>query len=386
MQASEKKGVITGSDVPTRYVQALAGKTESAPGEAGLIVSHSDLRAIRRYVASALELPQGLAQVRQWLGYEVADIAGLEPSDFDDLHHAVRCHARSWAGLETNIKDVGTDLVYFSDALRSSGETLIHFVEGLEGYRNAVGMIGDLPPEAVAHLPSVDWSARDKNRKPTLDALVEDLRIVITDSSRSAAAVNTGLSAFKQELHSHIGPCLGLKMTLIRRNNRDLRLAELNAELDELNREIQTQSDSFEDFLQQHMSLASFAQALLLPEQPAPQVTRLEMLMARKRRLVAQLRQDHALLASLAHLQTILQDMRVRVDAAAVGASNLESLWILIKTYIDGSARRLHNMTDATFLVVFVARLRSMILSWSEIKAHSHGLLVAFNNAIAQED
>jgi hypothetical protein len=83
-------------------------------------------------------------------------------------------------------------------------------------------------------------------------------------------------------------------------------------------------------------------------------------------------------------LQTLLQDLRVRVDAASLGASNLESLWILIQTYIDGSAGRLQNMNDATFLVVFVARLRSMILSWSEIKGHSRDLLIAFNNAIAQ--
>lgn len=384
MQANEEIPIETLNDVTTGYVQTMAGLSERGGREPGLIVSHTDVRTIRRYVASALELPSGLDQVRQVLGYDVADIAGLEPIDIHDLYQAMQCHAQEWSGLETGIKDVGTDLVYFSDALKSSGETLITFVEGLEGYRNAIGMLGDLTPEVMTHLPLVEWTARDRNRKATLDALVEDLRIIIEDCSRSTAHVNAGLSAFKHELKTRIGPSLGLKLTLIRRSNRDLRVAQLSAELDEINREIQAQSDSFEDYLQQQWCLASFAQTLVFPDGQAPQQTRLELLIARKRELVTRIREDHALLASLAQLQTVVQELRVRVDAAAFGASNLESMWILIQTYIDGSARRLHNMTDATFLVVFVARLRSMILSWSEIKRHSQSLLTAFNDAISQ--
>ncbi|WP_434678155.1 alpha-xenorhabdolysin family binary toxin subunit A [Pseudomonas sp. R1-18] len=383
MQASEDLPINRLNDVTTHYVQVLAGRTGGGR-EPGLIVSETDVWTIRRYVASALELPSGLDEVRQLLGYEAADIAGLEPADFQDLYQAVQRHAQAWPGLETGIKHVGTDLVYFSDALRNSGETLITFVEGLEGYRNAIGVLGDLTPEAAEHLPVPEWTVRDRNRKATLDALLDDLRIIIADCSRSTAQVNAGLSAFKRELKTRIGPSLGLKLTLISRNNRDLRLADLNAELEELNREIQAQSDSFEDFLEQQWCLASFAYGLVFPDGQAPQQTRLELLMAQKRELVARIRQDHALLASLAQLQTMVQELRVRVDAAASGASNLESMWILIQTYIDGSARRLHNMTDATFLVVFVARLRSMILSWSEIKQHSQDLLTAFNNAIAQ--
>lgn len=384
MQASEEIPIETLNDVTTRYVQTMAGFSDKGGREPGLIVSPGDVRTIRRYVASALELPSGLDQVRQVLGYDVADIAGLEPTDIHELYQAMQGHAHEWSGLETGIKDVGTDLVYFSDALKSSGETLITFVEGLEGYRNAIGVLGELTPAVMAHLPVVEWTAHDRNRKATLDALLDDLRIVIQDCSRSTGRVNSGLSAFKRELKTRIGPSLGLKLTLIRRNNRDLRLAELNAELEEINREIQAQSDSFEDFLQQQWCLTSFAHSLVFPDGQAPQRTRLEWLIARKRELIARIRTDHALLASLAQLQTMVQELRIRVDAAASGASNLESLWILIQTYIDGSAKRLHNLTDATFLVVFVARLRSMILSWSEIKRHSQDLLTAFNNAIAQ--
>jgi hypothetical protein len=372
------------NSVTTQYVQALAGHSGESGRTSGLIVSPADVQAVRSYVAWALELPSGLDQIRQLLGYEEADIAGLEPLDIQSLYQMVQCHAGTWSGLETGIKGVGTDLVYFSDALKHSGETLISFVEGLEGFRNAVGVTGDLTLETVERIPSLELTARDRSRGATLEALVEDLRIVIADCSRGTAKVNADLSAFKRELKTRISPGLGLKMTLIRRNSKDLKLAQLNAELDALNGEIQNRSDSFEDFLQQQWALVSFTQALFVPEAPAPLRTDLESLLSRKRAVVAQIRQHHALLASLAELQTTLQDLRVIVDAAALAASNLENLWILVQTYIDGSAKRLRNMADTTFLVVFVARLRSMILAWADVKRLSADMLVAFDSAITQ--
>lgn len=372
------------NSVTTQYVKALAGHGSYNEQDVGLIVSPGDIRAVRRYVDWALELPSGLEETRQLLGYEEANIAGLEPVDIQDLYQTVKGHAQSWSALETGIKDAGTDLVYFSDALKNSGETLISFAEGLEGYRSAVGMLGDLGPEAVAGIPVAGLTDRDRNRAATLNALVQDLRIVIADCSRSTATVNADLSAFKRELRSRISPSLGLKMTLIRRNNKDMRLAELNAELEALDQEIETRSDSFEDFLEQRWALASFVEAMFIPGSQAPHMTGLEVLLHRKRALAAEIRQHSALLASLAQLQIILQDLRVRVDAAAMGASNLESLWILVQTYIDGSAKRLHNMNDATFLVVFVARLRAMIAAWSEVKHYSRNLLVAFDDAVSE--
>lgn len=384
MQENEGAIVERLNSVATQYVKALVGHGSEDGQESRLIVSANDIRAVRRYVNWALELPSGLEQTRQLLGYEQADSPGLEPADIQSLYQTVKDHARTWSALEVGIKNAGTDLVYFSDALKSSGEALVTFVEGLEGYRSAVGTVGDLPPGGIAEMPVVDLTNRDRNRIATLQALVQDLCIVIADCSRNTSTVNADLSAFKRELKSRISPSLGLKMTLIRRSNKNARLAELNAELETLDREIEARSDSFQDFLEQQWALASFAQALFVPDSPFPHMTGLESLLHRKRALVKEIRQHSALLASLAQLHTLFQDLRVRVDAAVMGASNLESLWILIQTYIDGSAKRLQNVDDATFLVVFVARLKTMIAAWGEVKHYSRNLLVAFDCAVLE--
>jgi hypothetical protein len=372
------------NQISTHYINTRTRRETSAGSGPGLIVTDADLRAIKRYVASALELPCELEQVKTFLGYEVADVAGLEPTEMQSLHQSVRRHAHSWPELENGMKTVGSDLVVFSDALKSSGQTLITFIEGLEGFQSAIGVIGDVDALDMASYPPMELTARDRSRAPTLLALVEDLRIVIRECSRTTTQVSSGISSFKTELKTRIAPAVGLTLTLMRRHRKDSALAELNQELDELNRQIQQQTDSFEDFLERQWSLLSFAGSLFIPGAEASPQTQLEALLARKREVQNQIRHNHALIAALLSLQTDVQDLGVRMSAAASGASNLESLWILVLAYIDNSARRLGNMNDAVYLVVFVARLKAMIQCWAEIRKHSQDLLTAFNHAVAE--
>ncbi|WP_426119809.1 alpha-xenorhabdolysin family binary toxin subunit A [Pseudomonas sp. DSP3-2-2] len=372
------------NEISTHYINTRARRETSAGRAPGLLVTDTDVRAIKRYVASALELPCELAQVKTFLGYEVAGVAGLEPTEMQSLHQSVKRHAHGWPDIESGMKTVGSDLVVFSDALKSSGQTLITFIEGLEGFQSAIGVVGDVDAVDIANYPRMDLTARDKSRAPTLLALVEDMRIVIRDCSRTTTQVSTGISSFKTELKTRIAPAVGLTLTLMQRHRKDSALIELNLELDDLNRQIQQQADSFEDFLERQWSLLLFAGSLFIPGAEASPQTQLEALLARKREVQNEIRHNHALIAALLSLQTDVQDLGVRMSAAASGASNLESLWIQVLAYVDGSARRLSHMDDAVYLVVFVARLRAMIQCWIEIRKHSQDLLSAFDNAVAE--
>ncbi|HEX8592040.1 MAG TPA: alpha-xenorhabdolysin family binary toxin subunit A [Pseudomonas sp.] len=349
-------------------------------------MTDTDVRHIKRYVTSALELPCELKQVERFLGYEVAGVPGLEPVEVQSLHNKVKQHANAWPDIEMGMKLVGSDLVVFSDALRSSGETLITFIEGLESFKSAIGLVGDVSALDMDSYPRIGLTERDKSRGPTLLALVEDMRIVIRDCSRSTHRVGAGITVFKNELKTRIAPAVGLTLTLMQRHHKDYALLELNAELSELNRQIKQQADSFEDFLERQWSLALFVENVIVPAPEGSPQTQLESLLARKREVLAKIRHSHAVIVALASLQTDIQELGARVSAAASGASNLESLWILVQAYIDNSARRLNDMNDAVYLVVFVARLRAMIVCWAEIRKNSEELLTAFNNAVAEVD
>ncbi|WP_341522587.1 alpha-xenorhabdolysin family binary toxin subunit A [Pseudomonas sp. G.S.17] len=386
MLAHDELTVERLNEISTHYINTRTRRETSAGRSPGLLVTDTDVRAIKRYVASALELPCELAQVKKFLGYEVAGVPGLEPMEMQNLHQSVKRHAHGWPAIESGMKAVGSDLVVFSDALKSSGQTLISFIEGLEGFQNAIGVVGDVDALDMAGHPRMELTARDKSRAPTLLALVEDMRIVIRECSRTTTQVSSGISSFKTELKTRIAPAVGLTLTLMQRHRKDSALADLNQELDELNRQIQQHADSFEDFLERQWSLLSFAGSLLIPGAEASPQTQLEALLARKREVQKEIRHNHALIAALLSLQTDVQDLGLRMSAAASGASNLESLWILVLAYIDSSARRLSHMDDAVYLVVFVARLKAMIQCWVEIRKHSQDLLTAFNHAVAEVD
>jgi hypothetical protein len=372
------------NEISTHYINVRSRRHTGAVREPGLIVTDTDVRVIKHYVASALELPSELSQVESFLGYEVAGIPGLEPAELQSLHKKVKLHANAWPDIEKGMKHVGSDLVVFSEALKSSGETLITFIEGLEGFKNAIGVVGEISATDMASYPPIEMTARDRNRAPTLLALVEDMRIVIRECSRSTTQVSTSITGFKTELKTRIAPAVGLTLTLMQRHRKDYALAELNAELDELNRKIKLQTASFEDFLERQWSLALFVDSVFTPGAEGSPQTQLEVLLARKRDVQARIRNHHAVIAALVSLQTNIQDLGIRVSAAASGASNLESLWILVLAYIDSSARRLSNMDNAVYLVIFVARLRAMILCWAEIKKNSQDLLTAFNHSVTQ--
>lgn len=383
MQGSQQITVGRLNEVSRNYVRALGGQPDKAR-EPGLIVSGRDVVAIKRYVATALELPGELEQIKHLLRYEVADVPGLEPAEMQDFYKGIKLHASEWPSIETGMKTVGVDLVVFSDALKDSGETLIRFIEGLDGFKSAIGVIGDIPADDLQHYPTIGLTERDRVRGPILMALLGNMRSDIHECGRNAGQVRSNISAFKDVLKGNIGPMLGLKLALLQRNGKPESLARLEAELDAVNQEIQRHTEIFEGVLDDQYGLFAFVEAMFADEAvPSPRA-QLQQLFARKRQLAAQIRHNHALQASLLSLQTDLQDLGLRVSAAASSASNLESLWMLILGYVDASAKRLSNLNDAVFLVVFVARLRSMITCWTEIKSNSQSLLTAFNNAIEE--
>jgi hypothetical protein len=111
----------------------------------------------------------------------------------------------------------------------------------------------------------------------------------------------------------------------------------------------------------------------------------LEKLIREKQITEEKLVTSNTLLKSCRTFQTSLDDLLVRVEGAAGGASALESVWELILTYIDSSSKRLDRITNAMYLVSFVSRLNLMVSNWTEIKQQTEDLLNAFNNVAAEK-
>jgi hypothetical protein len=376
--------------VSTRFMMAASGSHSDVVRSPGLLVTNEDVRRIKRYVEKGLGLPAELAQVEQLLGYKKIDIPGLEPRDMQVLYQDIKEHAETWSTIETGMKTVGTSLVVFSEDLESSGGAITAFVKGLESYQSTLGKVGDLTPEEIDKLPEVSLGEGDKKKIPTLLALVDDLRTTLDHHSKTATDLNSKISDFKDMLKDRIAPVVGLKIELCASNVSDKNIARLTAEIDIINTLIAEKLATYESYSNYKWlgvwwgPVGLAISASIYGPKAAATAAEKNALIAQKQALEQQVSDHDTLLSSLISFETSLQDLKDRIDGASGSASNLESMWGLIQGYIDSSYRKLEGITDATYLVIFVTRLESIISSWISIRKQAQDLLTAFNNVTAE--
>jgi hypothetical protein len=288
------------------------------------------------------------------------------------------------------MKTVGTSLVVFSEDLESSGGAITAFVKGLESYQSTLGKVGDLTPEEIDKLPEVSLDEGDKKKIPTLLALVDDLRTTLDHHSKTATDLNSKISDFKDMLKDRIAPAVGLKIELCASNVSDKNIARLTAEIDIINTLIAEKLATYESYSNYKWlgvwwgPVGLAISASIYGPKAAATAAEKNALIAQKQALEQQVSDHDTLLSSLISFETSLQDLKDRIDGASGSASNLESMWGLIQGYIDSSYRKLEGITDATYLVIFVTRLESIISSWISIRKQAQDLLTAFNNVTAE--
>lgn len=376
--------------VGARFMIAASGSHSEVIRSPGLLVTNHDVRRIKEYVEKGLELPAELAQVEQLLGYKEIDVPGLGPREMQVLYQDIKNHAGTWATIETGMKTVGTSLVVFSEDLESSGGAVTAFIKNLEGYQSAIGTVGDLTPEEIDKLPEVRLGDGDKKKIPALLALVSDLRAIIQYHSKTTIDVNVKISDFKDVLKDRIAPAVGLKIALCASNGNDNKIATLTAEVDRINLLIAEKLATYESYSSYKWlgvwwgPIGLAISASIYGPKAAETVAEKDALVAQKQALEQQISARNTLLSSLIGFETSLQDLKLRIDGASSSASNLESMWGLVQGYIDSSYRKLEGITDATYLVIFVSRLESIILSWGKIRKQAQDLLTAFNNVTAE--
>ncbi|RMU89460.1 Binary cytotoxin component [Pseudomonas coronafaciens pv. porri] len=107
-----------------------------------------------------------------------------------------------------------------------------------------------------------------------------------------------------------------------------------------------------------------------------------DTLIEEKRQIELSINKKNRLLSDLLAFETSLQDLKARIDGAASGVSNIESLWVLLEELVESSYDRIKSTSNAVYLVSFVSRFQTLMSNWKEIQAQAFDLLTAFNNAL----
>ncbi|RMN50074.1 hypothetical protein SAMN05444506_101193 [Pseudomonas syringae] len=369
-------------------MNVLSGKTEGVARAPGLLITNEDVRSIRRYVNTGLSLPTKLEEVSQLVGGSDNGIAGLAPDAIAELHVGIQTHARSWSAIETNMQKVGSDLYVFSGNLITIASHVVDFIKGLESYQTL--QVGDLTPAQIDQMPPVALMDQDSKKIPGLLALVDDLKVYIKHHSASTTRTRVGVTDFKRCLKDEIAPGVALKIRLARSGNAGDEIARLTADIDQLNNRINQKLAEYEEYSEYKWIgfwwgvIGGVVSYSIYGPKATAALSEKDHLIEEKRHIELTLKKQSRLLGDLLAFETSLQDLKTRIDGAASGVSNVESLWVLLEELVESSHDRIKNTNNALYLVSFVSRFQTLLANWKEIQTQSFDLLTAFNNALEE--
>ncbi|KPB96437.1 alpha-xenorhabdolysin family binary toxin subunit A [Pseudomonas syringae group genomosp. 3] len=384
----EEHAVEDVSRVSKDLMDVLSGQGDGVARAPGLLITNEDVRRIRRYVNSGLALPTALDEVSQLTGGIDNAIPGLGPDAIAELHAGIQAHARSWSAIETNMQKVGGDLYVFSGNLINIATHVVDFIKGLESYQTL--QVGELTPAQIDQMPPVALMDQDSRKIPGLLALVDDLKIHIKDHSASTTRTRVGVTDFKRCLKEEIAPGVALKIRLARSGSAGDEIARLTADVDQLNNRINQKLAEYEEYSEYKWIgfwwgpiVGALSYSIYGPKASAA-LGEKDHLIEEKRQVELTLKKQNRLLGDLLAFETSLQDLKTRIDGAASGVSNIESLWVLLEELVESSYDRIKNTNNAVYLVSFVSRFQTLMSNWKEIQVQSFDLLTAFNNALEE--
>ncbi|MDB5982481.1 MAG: binary cytotoxin component [Pseudomonas sp.] len=371
----------------TKFMDIISAENSEVKREAGLFVTTRNIQAIKNFVRAANELPVELDQVRYLLRYRNSDIPGLEPEDIQSLYLDIQSTAQRWPDVELNMKTVGASFVTFSDNLDFHGSGIIQYIEKLESFSSVPKKIGELTDPENTSIPYIPLSDNDTPKIDSLVALAQELVAVINEKKTEAATIKSLMSTFKSDLRT-LESKVALKRKLALTTADSPQLAESNAEIDNLNKQIEEQLRTYETYTKYTWIGAwwgpiglAISASIYGPE--AAQVRKnIDKLTDRKYSRINKQKETASIINSLISLETDMQDLQLRIDDAAASASHLESLWLVTLSYIENSISQLVKTNNATLLVLFCSRLQVMIENWRKVKIQSQTLLSVFSDAI----
>ena len=384
LDAQLEKAIVTATP---RFMDVVSGHNPEVKRDAGLTATTRDIRTIRKFVDYANTLPSDLAQVKHLLGYETSHIPGLSPSAIRQLYLNIKNRVEYWPALENKMKDVGTGLIVTADNLEEYGQGIIDFVKGIEGYEKARLTLGDVSDKELASLPDIALPAAGAAKIGPLLSYVDDIVAIIEEQQAETIKMKTLFTELKAEFRT-IESDVGIKLKLSAPTKPDGTLDEIAENLQNINVLIEEEMRTYDKFTSYQWigawwGLVGLAISWsIYGDDAANSRHKLDSLRTKKATLLNNQQATSAVMASMARLQSDLQNLHVRLADATASTAHLESLWLVILMYIEQSKKQLAKSNSATLLHFFVTRLNIMIKNWKLVKPDAQKLVDALDDAI----
>ncbi len=355
-----------------------------------LVLTKEDILSIKRYERHGLDLPLTLTKVQHHLGFSSSGIPGLEPKDLLATYLNINQHARSWSGLERNIKETGFTVDLFANSFFEQGSAVIEVINNLSITQRLNTKVADLDIEQVWAMTPAELSAEDQHLCISLATYLSVIAADIDKHRQSSEQLASDLQVFTQTLTVSLVPDVTRKITLAGRSDLDEQIEELQTDIERLTVEIE---QKIKEYKKTAASAAwgIFGGPIGLAITGGVFGSKAEKIRKEKNRLIREknakvqlLKEKRPLAAAVRNLETLFEDMQFRMLDAHQSATNLQDLWSMLASYINESARVLTSITDDQALLIFALHFRGVITPWKEIHGITQPLLKLFNDALDQ--
>jgi len=356
------------------------------------LVSKDDLKNIFTYVDAALALPTDIPAAEQYLGYKKDDIffkeeshKFLSPENQVQFDLPIVAHAKKWAGLEQDIKNIGNSLDSYAKRFVTQANEVLD-------------VLGDLNKYMEVH------SFLDKDGKEIVDCGMELLGNWKRDTQEhqtTAKNLYKNLQSFDDELENTIKKSVDNRISQISNMKLSEEIKKVTEEINSKKEEIKRLQKQYNEYV----GLAfTGAVGMILPylgiiswsitggiygkkaEDVRKNKNKAETDLAQ---LQKKLNADQKVIAGAHKLETVMIDFQMALKAAIIGVQHINTAWASIVSDIENALEDLNKISDPQY----VTRVKSLITqiklakdAWNTCGSVTKELIDTFDAARAEHN
>lgn len=376
--------------LPLQYFDVTLNDQDNGGRQPGLILTKEDILTLKRYERNSLYLPTTLSQVENRLGFKVSGINGVEPIDLLTTYQRIYNHAKTWSGIENQIKLTGAAVDAFADSFTTTGETLLSVIDKMDIIDQIDTAISDLTIEGIANINAAPLSDKDKKTTQKLSDFLKETAANIDRHQTASRELTEKLTAFSDTISHQLLPDVNEKVELSSRSNLEAKIAELEKEISQLTIDIDQKQKEYSQ-AKKNIAWGGFGGPIgvaitggIFGSQAEKARKEKNKLVAQKNAKVAELDVKRPLAAAIRSLQTQFEDMHIRLQDALDSSTHMRDLWAMLGLYVKNSAEALANIEDNKSLLYFTLQFKSVITPWKTIQGLSSQMLELFDSALQQ--
>ncbi|MCT8343620.1 alpha-xenorhabdolysin family binary toxin subunit A [Photorhabdus kleinii] len=384
------------TDIPSATLQLLTGKQEGVARPGG-IFTKEDLINIKLYIKKGLSLPFNLEEVKNYLGYQKIDIAGLEPEDIHTLFEEIRTHSFSWSDVENDILQQSIDLEVVGKQITETGENIISIINEMPIITRIKRRLGEISDRQLAE---ITYTYEDREVSYVLGEILDTMKSDIKKQQEKTEKVKAEVSDFKLKLIggrlSNGSIALGLqpqvenKRKLMKDNKMSVNIGDLDEKIIEKKEDIVQLKKDYDKFV--GLAFSGIAGGLIglaitggIFGSKAEEVRkRKTMLIEEVRSLEESIKGKRALQKSITSLSLDFSDIDTRLLDAEVALNHLDYMWQSMLTQINASKDKFSQINDALNLTSFMTKFQQVINPWKEVEGSAKQLVKVFDEALKE--